>query len=187
MFPIRSPFKDESILLDHLLRRDERAFQWLYKRYSVSLLVHILKFVHDPEQARDVLQDVFIKIWQHVNRFDTGKGRLFTWMCNIARNTAIDAVRASKTKGQPTAVQLMSIDDNTRHYIEQQYWVPAINLDHIGLNQLIERLQPQHKQLVKLIYVDGYTQMEAATELAVPVGTVKTRLRAALRLLRLYV
>ncbi|WP_375444529.1 RNA polymerase sigma factor [uncultured Fibrella sp.] len=184
MSPNRSPFKDESILIEHLRHRDERAFRWLYRKYSVTLLVHILKFVHDPEQARDVLQDVFIKIWQHLNRFDTGKGRLFTWMCNIARNTAIDVVRASKTKGQPTAVQLMSIDDDNRYYIEQQYWTPAINLDHIGLSQLIDRLQPQHQQLVKLIYVDGYTQLEAATELAVPVGTVKTRLRVALRLLR---
>lgn len=123
--------------LEHLLYRDERAFQWLYKHYSVALLIHVLKFVHDREQARDVLQEVFIKIWQHLIRFDTSKGRLFTWMCNIARNTAIDAVRASKTKCQPTVVQLVSIDDDTRSYIELQHWVPAINLDHIGLNHLI--------------------------------------------------
>jgi len=180
----RSPFTDEPNLIKHLLHRDERAFRWLYARYSVTLLVHIHKVVRDREQAQDLLQEVFIKIWQHLNRFDAGKGRLFTWMSNIARNTAIDAVRSGKTKGQPSGGQLLSIDDDTRYVVEQQYWVAAINVDHIGLHRLIDRLQPKHQQLVKMLYLDGYTQLEAATELAVPVGTVKSRLRVALRLLR---
>lgn len=184
MYPRRSPFNDESVLTERLRQQDERAFKWLYTHYSVSLLVNIIKVVHDREQAHDLLQDVFIKIWQNLDKYDASKGRLFTWMSNVARYTAIDAIRAGKTRCRPATTQLLSLDAETSSVIDQQHWVPAINPDHLGLHQVIARLRPQHQELVQLVYLHGYTQEEAATELAMPVGTVKTRLRVALRLLK---
>lgn len=184
MSPRRSPYQNESVLTERLFQRDEQAFRWLYTHYSVTLLMHILKLVHDREQANDLLQDVFVKIWQNVGNYDPGKGRLYTWMRNIAQHTAIDAIRASKTKSRPSAMQLIPIDDDALPIIDQHYWVQAANPDHIGLNCVIARLQPQHQQLIKLLYLNGYTQLEAANELDVPVGTIKTRLRAAIRVLK---
>lgn len=184
MYPRRSSFSDESVLTERLRQGDERAFRWLYTHYSVSLLVQILRVVHDREQADDLLQDVFIKIWQNLEKYDASRGRLYTWMSNIARNTAIDAIRTGKSMNRPDPTQLLSLDDATRYVVDQQHWVPGLNPDHIGLHQVIKRLQPQHQQLVRLIYLNGFTQLEAANELTLPVGTVKTRLRVALRLLK---
>ncbi len=184
MYPRRSPFNDESVLTERLRQRDEGAFRWLYTHYSVSILVHILKVVRDQEQAHDLLQDVFIKIWQNLEKYDASKGRLYTWMSHIARHTAIDTIRSGKTRCRPDTTHLLSLDEDTRYVVDQQHWVPGVNPDHIGLNHVIELLQPHHQELVKLIYLNGFSQQEAANQLALPIGTVKTRLRVALRLLK---
>ncbi|MEZ0486353.1 RNA polymerase sigma factor [Fibrella aquatica] len=177
-------FKDEFVLTEQLRRRDERAFRWLYNRYSASLAWQIQKVIHDHDQAEDLLQDVFVKIWQHIDRYDASKGRLYTWMCNVARHTAIDAGRASTTRSRPATSHLLPIDEQTTYLIDQVSRLPPINTDRIGVKSLLATLSPQHQQLVTLLYFRGYTQQEAADELFLPVGTVKTRLRSALRGLR---
>lgn len=170
----------ESVLIEKLLRRDQQAFQWLYDQYSPALYGVVLRIVRDEEQAQDLLQDIFVKIWKNLDAYDAEKGRLFTWMLNVARNTAIDYLRSRKT--QPTA-EIRTAEDNV-HIVDREHNTEQPNPDHIGVQDVVGQLRPERKQLIDLVYFGGYTHEEAAEVLNLPLGTVKTRIRAALQELK---
>jgi RNA polymerase sigma factor (sigma-70 family) len=178
------PFVAEEVLLEKLKQRDQQAFQWLYDQYSAALFGVILKVVREEEQARDVLQDSFVKIWRNLDSYDPNKGRLFTWLLNVARNAAIDALRASVANNKPSTAKTIHPDTDTVHLVDRQQSTPPVNSDHIGLKEVVETLRPERKQLIDLVYFGGYTHEEAAEELGLPLGTVKTRIRSALQELK---
>lgn len=138
----------------------------------------IKKIIPEKEKAEDILQETFMKIWEKIHQYDAGKGSLFTWMLNIARNRSIDECRSKKI--QPANIQITgnyvnNIVDTSR--LTQQ-------LDYIGVSEVVKNLRPQQQELIELIYFCGHTQAEAADILNVPLGTVKTRVRAAMQYLR---
>jgi RNA polymerase sigma factor (sigma-70 family) len=182
--PKRSPLATESVLVEKLLQRDDEAFRWLYDHYSAALYGVLLKVVREEEQAQDLLQEVFVKIWNNLSQYDTKKGRLFTWMLNIARNTAIDAIRAGKSMSRPSSAQTLATDEAGTFAVDREYAISPENPDHIGLHEVVEQLRPERKQLIDLVYFSGYTHEEAADELGLPLGTVKTRIRSALQELK---
>src|ERR1700739_1924920 len=151
----------------------------LYDNYSAALLGVIFRIVDSSEAAEDILQEVFIKIWKNISSYDRSKGKLFTWLINIARNAAIDSMRV---KDYAIKSKIQSIDNSVRS-INRQYNV-STQVDHIGLKTLVDKLKPEYKVLVDKLYFEGYTQEEAAEELGIPLGTVKTRIRAAINHLR---
>jgi RNA polymerase sigma-70 factor (ECF subfamily) len=77
-----------------LKAKDEQSFSYLYDNYSGALYSIVLQILPDKELANDVLQEVFVNIWRKIDTYDNTKGRLFTWMLNVARNLAIDMVRS---------------------------------------------------------------------------------------------
>jgi RNA polymerase sigma factor (sigma-70 family) len=170
--------------VEQLLLRDEAAYRWLYTHYSAALYGVLLKVVREEAQAQDLLQEVFIKIWNNLGSYDTQKGRLFTWMLNIARNTAIDAVRAGKAMSRPSSAQTIDTDEAGTYAVDREYAVSPENPEHIGLREVVEQLRPERKQLIDLVYFNGYTHEEAAEELGLPLGTVKTRIRSAIQELK---
>lgn len=176
----KSPLVSESVLIEKLNQRDQQAFQWLYDQYSPALYGVVLRIVRDEEQAQDILQDIFVKIWKNLDGYDAGKGRLFTWMLNVSRNTAIDALRARKA--QPSSA--IRTDEDNVHIIDRQHNTQQPNPEHIGVQDVVNQLRPERKQLIDLVYFGGYTHEEAAEELKLPLGTVKTRIRAALQELK---
>lgn len=156
-----------------LKQRQEQAFGYLYDHYSGSLYAVILNIVPDRELANDLLQEVFIKIWKQIDSYDQLKGRLFTWMLNVARNASIDAVR-SKAYNQ---------GQQNRELTENVYSAAGsiqTNTDKIGLRKIVGKLKDDYKVLIELSYFQGYTQDEISKMLNIPLGTVKTRLRNAL-------
>ena len=167
---------DETII--ELLRsRDAEGASLLYDKYSGALYGTILRVVHSKELAEEVLQDTFTKAWRNIDSYDTLKGRLYTWLINIARNTAIDATRAKNFKQQNQSL------DNVVNTIDTQQST-SLNPDTLDVRRLTESLPPDYKVLVDLIYFQGFTQAEAAEHLSMPLGTVKTRLRAAMSALK---
>ena len=176
----QSSLVSESVLIEKLIQRDQQAFQWLYDQYSPALYGVVLRIVRDDDQAADLLQDIFIKIWKNLEAYDASKGRLFTWMLNVARNTAIDSLRARKT--QPFAA--IRTDEENVHIVDRQHNTEQPNPDHIGVKDVVNQLRPERKQLIDLVYFGGYTHEEAAEKLNLPLGTVKTRVRAALQELK---
>jgi RNA polymerase sigma factor (sigma-70 family) len=123
--------------------------------------------------ASDVLQEVFVKIWKQIESYDATKGRLFTWMLNIARNSSIDMVRSKNYQKSQQNREL------TEHVYEAAGTFET-NTDKIGLRRLVHSLKDEYKVLVELSYFEGFTQEEISKMLSIPLGTVKTRLRAAL-------
>jgi RNA polymerase sigma factor (sigma-70 family) len=171
----------EHQLVSLLKSRDDKAFGYLYDNYSGSLYTIISQIVTDLELANDVLQEVFINIWRKIESYDPGKGRLFTWMLNIARNASIDTLRSKSYQNSKKNQMMPEHDDwNAGGRIE------GLNIDHIGFRKILERLKKEHRVLIELAYFKGYTHEEISEIENIPLGTVKTRIRNALMQLREY-
>jgi RNA polymerase sigma-70 factor, ECF subfamily len=172
-----APRNADETIIELLRSRDAEGVSLLYDKYSSALFGVIFRVVHSKELAEEVLQDTFTKAWRNIDSYDTSKGRLYTWLINIARNSAIDATRAKNFKQQNQPL------DNVVNTIDTQQST-SINPDTLDIRRLTENLPPDYKVLVDLIYFQGFTQAEAAEHLSMPIGTVKTRLRAAMSTLK---
>lgn len=159
--------------------KDQQAFARLYDSYSGAIYSIILQIVNDEELANDILQEVFVNIWRKIDMYDAEKGRLFTWMLNIARNASIDMLRS---RGYRNSKKNQSIQENVD--ITAPGSTEQMNIDSIGLKKLLEKLKPEQRVLIDLSYFKGYTHEEIAEQEKIPLGTVKTRIRNALIQLR---
>ncbi len=168
---------NEAELVSMLKQRTQAAFNYLYDNYSASLYTVIVSIVHEREQANDVLQEVFVKIWRQIDQYNADKGRLFTWMINVARNASIDTLRSKSYNSQKQNRELTESVYDAAGSVNTE-------IDNIGLKKVISGLKEEQKVLVELAYFQGYTQDEISKLLNMPLGTVKTRLRSALINLR---
>lgn len=169
--------QDELIVL--IRERNQKAFTYLYDNYHKALFGVINSIVNSQEEAEDVLQNTFVKIWNNFASYEEAKGRLYTWMLNIARNMAIDSTRSKhekiKTKIQSTSDTVYQknnlVADDTSH-------------ESIGLKTILNDLKEEQKIIIDLAYFEGYTQEEISKKLNIPLGTVKTKVRQAILTLR---
>lgn len=169
----------EEELVSRLKNRDITAIQTLYDMYSGALFGVISRMVQPTESAEDILQEVFMKIWSSAEGYDSTKGRLFTWMLNIARNLSIDNLRSKDFKNSRKNQEL----DNHVDLIDEQKDI-TFNSDTLGIEDLVTALKPEYKNVLNMVYFKGFTHIEAAKELNLPIGTVKTRIRMAITELR---
>ncbi len=169
----------EEELVSALKNREKVAVEALYDMYSSSLFGVISRIITDTATAEDVLQETFVKIWHSFSSYSTEKGRLFTWMVNIARHLAIDKLRSKDFKNQNKNQEL---ENNVTFIDEQRNTVYKPEL--LGIKDLVQTLKPEQKLILELVYFKGYTHVEAADELGIPLGTIKTRLRMAILQLR---
>lgn len=179
MAPSKKISLSEEDLVLALKSRETIAVQALYDMYSGALLGVISRIVLQQEIAEDLLQETFVKIWNSAEQYDASKGRLFTWMMNIARNLAIDKIRS---KDYRNTSKNQDIENNV-DFIDAQSRV-TFNADILGLKDLVTALKPEFKNVLDMVYFRGYTHVEAAEELDLPLGTVKTRIRMAIMELR---
>lgn len=163
-----------------LTGRNREAMEILYDNYASALFGVIHRIIQNDEIAEDVLQEAFLKIWNNFSMYDKTKGRLFTWMMNIARNLSIDKIRSKEFKRE---LKNQPLHDSV--YLAESEEQAVYNPDTIGIKELVRALEPEYKQIIDLIYFGGFSQSEVAEKLNLPLGTVKTRSRAALIKLRL--
>jgi len=167
----------EELLVQRLRARDESAMTLFYEKYSAALYGVIFRIVKKEEIAEDVLQESLVKIWHSFYSYDASKGRLFTWVLNVSRNLAIDKIRSRQYR----------VNSRTQPIEEsaalRQAAEPSFRPEHIGLQDMTRQLNPEQKQIIDLLYFGGFTQSEVAEELNLPLGTVKTRARAAIKVL----
>lgn len=169
---------NEQELISLLKGRDDRAFAYLYDNYSGALNGIIMQILDNTELSNDVLQEVFINIWRKIESYDPSKGRLYTWMLNIARNASIDILRS---KSYQNSRKNQSIPENVDGLMTSSF---KPNTDLIGLRKILEKLKTEHRVLIELAYFKGYTHEEISEIEGIPLGTVKTRIRNALMQLR---
>jgi RNA polymerase sigma factor (sigma-70 family) len=177
--PVLSYSEEELVIL--LRQQSQDAFSYLYKNYAGVLYGVIRKVITDEQTAQDVLQDVFVKIWNNIAQYNTEKGRIYTWMINIARNAAIDKLRS---KGEIMKSKIHTGEDAV--YNVQSGMKTEQQTDTIGLKEAVGGLKPEQQTIVSLAYFKGFTLDEIAKTLDIPLGTVKTRMRAAMQALRTY-
>lgn len=153
---------------------DRAAFARIYATTSHKLFGIVLRLVRDREAAEDVLQEVYLKIWDCAGGFDAGRASPITWMATIARNTAIDSLRRRDRRredGEPTteaADTAVTSDPDLR----------------IGLVRCMNLLEDHQRQFIRSAFFDGYSYSELATNAAVPLGTMKSWIRRGLERLR---
>jgi RNA polymerase sigma-70 factor (ECF subfamily) len=167
---------EEAELVASLRNKDEEGFSYLYEHYSGALYCVIRQIVQDTETSNDVLQETFVNIWKRIDQYDASKGRLFTWMLNVARNAAIDKTRS---KGFQQSQKQFSIGD-----AEMVHMPVTQGSDDYGLKKVIGKLKEEQRLLIDLSYFQGFTHEQIAKALDMPLGTVKTRIRTALTQLR---
>ena len=162
-----------------LQRKERSALEYLYDHYAGALLGVISRIIKKDELAEEILQDVFLKIWDRIDSYDAAKGKLFTWMLNIARNQAIDKTRSKEfSKGKKTDdIQNLVSKVDRSEYTEQK-------IEGIGMGEVLKQLPEEQRFVIDQHYLKGYTQAEMAEEFNLPLGTVKTRMRLAMKGLR---
>ncbi|PHI21126.1 RNA polymerase subunit sigma-70 [Lewinellaceae bacterium SD302] len=165
-------------LFEQLRSGSETAMGELYADYSSSLYGQVYKLVPREEEASELLQDVFVKIWQNIDSYDRNTGRPYTWMARIARNRAIDHLRSARSKRNEKTDGLPDYVTNHSRLAEEQF------VDAIGLGKVVDQLDPKYRELIEFLYFREYTQSEASKALDIPLGTVKTRARKAMQELR---
>ena len=171
---------EEEQLVFLLKSKDQKGFSILYNNYSGALFDVISRIIQSDDDANDLLQDTFLKIWRNIDNYDPTKGSIFTWMMNIARNLSIDRVRSADFRDSS---QNISMEDNVIFQVDNEYQTVQ-DIDSIGLKKVVDNLRPEYRQLIDLIYYKGYTQAEVSEEYGIPLGTVKTRIKAAVGSLR---
>lgn len=166
---------DDLVIL--IKNKDQKAFAYLYDNYSKALFGVIFAVIADTEESEDILQKTFLKIWENFESYNESKGRLYTWMLNIARNMSIDYTRSKYNRNK-----IQNVNQNV--YSIENVFVDDNSMDTIGLKKVVENLKGDNLRLIELAYYKGYTQEEISKELNIPLGTVKTKIRKSLLILR---
>jgi RNA polymerase sigma-70 factor (ECF subfamily) len=166
-------------LISQFQHKDVKAYEKLYNIYCDSISGVVNTIVKNDDVTQEITQDVFIKAWNKSDSYDEKKGRFFTWILNIARNSAIDYTRSKKFK-------------QTKQNLNSDFFVDTLEssdsldsaTDAIGINEFVKKLSNKCKDVIRLLFFKGYTQKEAAEELDIPLGTIKTRNRNCIAELR---
>ncbi len=164
----------EAQIIDSILNRNQSGLSYLYDNYSPALFGVICRILGNEKVAEEVLSQTFMKIWDKIDTYDSAKSTLFTWIMTIARNTAIDKKRLKSFNRNEKTKAI----DSTVNNIESD------NSFQLDKDRLIANLDQKYRDVVERIYLLGYTQLDVSKELEIPLGTVKTRLRKAILILR---
>ena len=173
-------------LLERIAMRDSSAVAALYDRHSRTLYSLIHHILRDSGEAEDVLQEVFLRVWEKAATYDPALGSPTAWLVRIARNRAIDRVRSRRSR--PVTE---STDDRVD---ERPFEPPAPTPDperaareceqQQALTGALSQLAPEQRVLIEQAFFMGYTQSELATRFSLPLGTVKTRIRTGMLAMR---
>lgn len=171
---------NDAELVARIVQGDERAFLTLYDRHAARIHALTLRILNDPMLAEEATQDTFLKLWSRARLYLNERGSLIHWLLTIARRTALDRLRLEGRRpvlsdsNDPEDLWQTTPDPDSMP--EESRWR--------SLHFTVQSLQPEHRQVIELAYYQGLSQSEIAEVLGWPLGTVKTRLRAAMDHLR---
>jgi RNA polymerase sigma-70 factor (ECF subfamily) len=175
-------YNDDSDLIRRLQARDPEALEELYDRYSPMTFGIIRRIAGDTAAAEDLLQEVFLKIWERAQSFEREKGTLGTWLIALARNRAIDYRRSVENRMNQQSVGLESMLSSGPARVEEEF---VLRLDRVAkVKAALQALSDSQRRVIELAYYDGMSQTEIATRLGQPLGTVKALMRRGLQVIR---
>lgn len=171
----------ELALTERLRNRDPEALEAAYDRYSAVIYSVFFRITRNQSAAEDLVQELFIRVWSHINSFDPSKGALGVWILSIARNMGIDYVRSAHARFSARLQPMEQADKADR-----EGWIaPEVVIDQgRTVKAAFETLNLRQRQVLELAYFEGLSQTEIASHLQEPLGTVKSWMRSALHCLR---
>ncbi len=169
-------------LLHRIARRDESALAELYDRYSGLLLALSRRIVIDSSDAEEILQEVFLQVWNQAERYDRARSSVSTWLVLIARSRSIDLLRSRQVKAR-TLVSMQQ-ENRDQHTSNEGLGTVLLDQRRQRLRQEMQELPKEQRQVLELAYFKGMTQSEIADNTSIPLGTVKTRTLLAMKKLR---
>lgn len=168
---------DESLY--HQMRGgDEVALETLYDKYERLLFSFAHRFTNNDRLSEEVIQEVWMKIWNGRVDFNTEKGKFSSWILTITRNAALDCLR--REKRQPT-IEIEERDGGFDEPVERTVMQRETASE---VREAVQELKPEQQELIELVYFNGLTQQQISDQLELPLGTVKTRIRSAIQALR---
>jgi RNA polymerase sigma-70 factor (ECF subfamily) len=180
---------DEDLkLMTRVVESDEAALSALYDRYARVVYTTVLRMVRETDEAEDLVQEVFLQLWNKAGTFVATRGSVYTWLMTIARRKAIDRLRSSQALNKASSLDDSEVPDVP----DASYSASPLNVAVSGEYEAIMRsglalLSDDVRTIIELSYYEGYTQEQIAGKLNVPLGTVKTRMRQGLMRLREHV
>jgi RNA polymerase sigma-70 factor (ECF subfamily) len=169
-------------LARRLQRREPEAMAALYDRFGRLAYSVIVAIVRDGSLAEDLVQETFIRVWNRVHAFEADRGALGPWLLAIARNRAIDHLRSLSARMDRNAYEL-DVREHPSLFVDMER--DMVNSDHGRLIQkALVKLNANQQKVIELAYYEGMSQTEMAERMGEPLGTVKTWVRTALKILR---
>jgi RNA polymerase sigma-70 factor (ECF subfamily) len=190
---VADPQPSDADLLAGLAAGDPDALTLLYRRYAPLVYSLALRILGNQQQAEEVVQDVFVKLWRQPQSYDAARGRFINWLLGVTHHRAIDELRSRKRyqrhqiteAGQAGAENASALADLPDHApdLGEQAW---LNVQRQAVRAALQMLPPEQREALELAYFGGYTQSEIAAALQQPLGTIKTRIRLGIQKLRAY-
>lgn len=185
--PETRPYDDEADarMLAGIANGDRHSFHQLHDRYDGLLFTTIDKVLNDREDSQEVLQEVMFSLWKKAHLYHPGRGRPVTWLASMARNRAIDRLRAKQRQSRLKSAYQSEIDINPRGSTGIPGPEAARRRDNCQkVRSAVLELTDVQREAIEKVYFQGLTQQEIADELGEPLGTVKARIRRGLAKLR---
>jgi RNA polymerase sigma-70 factor (ECF subfamily) len=171
-------------LLQRVGNGDKRSFEQLYERFSGVLFSTAYRVLNNQEAAEDVLQDVFIQIWEKAPLYDAARGKPLTWAVTLTRNKAIDRLRSTQRRGRLHD----DLERETKSYeqFDDRNSFDAVDSVEKGklVREAMTKLNKEQREALELAFFSGLTQTEIADRLREPLGTIKARIRRGMMKLR---
>lgn len=172
-------------LLNRISARDTSALSEFYDLHSGFLYTIIYYIIRDRQESEDMLQEVFMQIWDKIESYDDSLGSPLAWITRLTRNRAIDRLRSKSFKKRSNETDIEKFFDLSE---DSEFSDPEKNADRDKLRTevrgALKSLNDAQKELIEYAYFRGFTQSELAEHFGIPLGTVKTRMRAAMMTLR---
>ena len=175
--------EDEALLIAVGNSQDREAFNMLFHRFASKIYALGMKITRNDQLANDLVQEAMLIIWQKAPLYDLDKGSAQTWIFTLVRNRCFDILR--KLKRQPEGISADDIYAETEYELSvdpEQEQANLIQIDQI--RQYFDQLPEAQQQVIEYVFMKDLTHQEAAQQLEIPLGTLKSRLRLALTKLR---
>ena len=166
-------------MLESVARGDRQAFARLYERTSAKLYGICLRLLGNEAEAEDVLQDVYVTVWQKAERFDRGRASPITWLAVVARNKGIDRLRRRSNRAEPIEAASEIEDDSPL-----PFELVGLKQEAARLSHCLDQLEERPRAMIRAAFLDGATYPELAEREGVPLGTMKSWIRRAMQRLR---
>jgi RNA polymerase sigma-70 factor (ECF subfamily) len=177
------PARDDEQLLMLIVAKDRDALEALYDKYASAVFSLAMHMLRDPGASEEVTQDVFFNVWRRASSYHAQRGSVKSWLFSVAHHRTIDELRRRRRE-QPEVQRDFDLNNSPSDDSGDPVAQVTTKLDGGQLRDALEALRPEQREVVMLAYFGGLTHSEIARQLGQPLGTVKTRMRLALKRLK---